>query len=194
MSDEECWERKIDIITELHLHKCFHISNKVKQGVSLCLIVLIMGGEVLKITINRKDKNQSWGFKIVGGVDVGLVLKVLRIVGVDTPAYESGLLEHDVIVSVGEELVTLMTHQQVVDTIKRVTGTSLELTVQRGDHIVPSLAECFPAGEEVSASKHKIITQFVWLLTMDYDILSLLTVVQSHSSFLKYLSAHQYIL
>ena len=110
-----------------------------------------MGGEVLKITINRKDRNQSWGFKIVGGVDVGLVLKVLRIVGVDTPAYESGLLEHDVIVSVGEELVTLMTHQQVVDTIKRVTGTSLELTVQRGDHIVPSLAECFPAGEEVSA-------------------------------------------
>ena len=103
----------------------------------------------MKITINRKDKNQSWGFKIVGGVDVGLVLKVLRIVGVDTPAYESGLLEHDVIVSVGEELVTLMTHQQAVDTIKRVTGTSLELTVQRGDHIVPSLAECFPAGEEV---------------------------------------------
>ena len=143
-----------------------------------------MGGEVLKITINRKDTNQSWGFKIVGGVDVGLVLKVLRIVGVDTPAYESGLLEHDVIVSVGEELVTLMTHQQAVDTIKRVTGTSLELTVQRGDHIVPSLAECFPAGEEVRHTvwaviemllrygKHKIIiTQFVGLLTMDYDIL-----------------------
>ena len=142
-----------------------------------------MGGEVLKITINRKDKNQSWGFKIVGGVDVGLVLKVLRIVGVDTPAYESGLLEHDVIVSVGEELVTLMTHQQAVDTIKRVTGTSLELTVQRGDHIVPSLAECFPAGEEVRHTvwaviemllrygKHKIITQCVGLLTVDYDIL-----------------------
>ena len=113
----------------------------------------------MKITINRKDRNQSWGFKIVGGVDVGLVLKVLRIVGVDTPAYESGLLEHDVIVSVGEELVTLMTHQQAVDTIKRVTGTSLELTVQRGDHIVPSLAECFPAGEEVrhSLGSHRYV-------------------------------------
>lgn len=106
----------------------------------------------MKITISRKDKHQSWGFKIIGGVDVGLVLKVLRIVGVDTPAYESGLQEHDVIVSVGEELVTLMTHQQVVNTIRRVTGTSLELTVQRGDHIVPSLAECFPAGDEVSSA------------------------------------------
>ena len=140
-----------------------------------------MGGEVLKITISRDDTNQSWGFKIVGGVDVGLVLKVLRIVGVDTPAHESGLQEHDVIISVGEELVTLMTHQQVVDTIRRVTGTSLELTVQRGDHIVPSLAECFPAGEQVSSA---VSAALVKILT-DFLAQSFIFVSASHQYILK---------
>ena len=64
-------------------------------------------------------------------MDVGLVLKVLKIVGVDTPAYESGLLEGDVIVMVGKELVTLKTHKEAVDIIKSQTGNSLELTIQR---------------------------------------------------------------
>ena len=109
-----------------------------------------MGGEILKIRMERKNKNQNWGFKLVGGVDVGLVLKVLKIIGVDTPAYGSGLKEGDVIVMVEKELVTLKTHQEAVDVIKAVKGDSLELTIQRGDHIVPNLSECFPVGEEVS--------------------------------------------
>ena len=64
-------------------------------------------------------------------MDVGLVLKVLKIVGVDTPAYESGLLEGDVIVMVEKDLVTLKTHKEAVDIIKSQTGNSLELTIQR---------------------------------------------------------------
>ena len=64
-------------------------------------------------------------------MDVGLVLKVLKIVGVDTPAYESGLLEGDVIVMVGKDLVTLKTPKEAVDVIKAQAGNSLELTIQR---------------------------------------------------------------
>ena len=55
---------------------------------------------------------------------------------------------------VEKQLVTLKTHQEAVEVIKAVKGDSLELTIQRGDHIVPNLSECFPAGEEVCLMFH----------------------------------------
>ena len=56
----------------------------------------------------------------------------------NTPAYKGGLHEGDVLVNVQEELVTLMTHPQVVTLIKAVKGDSLEMRVERGDHVVPT--------------------------------------------------------
>ena len=54
------------------------------------------------------------------------------------------MLIGDVLVSVNGTLVTLMTHPEVVNLIKGIEGHSLTMTVERGDHIIPSMKECFP--------------------------------------------------
>jgi len=96
----------------------------------------------------KRQGSQAWGFRIVGGSDTGLVMRVEKILGLNTPAYAGGLQEGDVIVAVQQELVTLMTHPQVVNIIKGVAGDTLEMKVERGDHVVPNIQECFPIKNE----------------------------------------------
>ena len=72
----------------------------------------------------------------------------IKVLGVNTPAYQGGLKEGDVLVNVQGELVTLMTHPQVVSLIKGVRGDILEMTVERGDHVIPNMQECFPVKTE----------------------------------------------
>ena len=57
------------------------------------------------------------------------------------------------LVNVQHELVTLMTHPQVVSLIKGVKGGTLEMTVERGDHVVPNMQECFPIKTEQDLGK-----------------------------------------
>ena len=66
----------------------------------------------------------------------------------NSPAHQGGLQEGDVLVNVQEELVTLMPHPQVVTLIKAVMGDTLEMRVERGDHVVPNMQECFPVKSE----------------------------------------------
>jgi hypothetical protein len=42
----------------------------------------------------------------------------------------------------------MMTHPQVVSLIRGVSGNILEMTVERGDHVVPNMKECFPVKTE----------------------------------------------
>jgi len=100
--------------------------------------------ECLDLTLVRKRRGQNWGFRLIGGRDEGLVLKVDKILGLDTPAAICGLKAGDVLVQVEGRLVTMMTHTEVVSWIKAVLGDSLSLRIQRGDHIIPNISECFP--------------------------------------------------
>jgi len=102
-----------------------------------------MPKELLDLQLVRHNK-QPWGFRLHGGRDEGLVLKVEKILGLNTPACKSGLKAGDVLVSVNGTLVTLMTHPEVVTLIKGIEGHSLTMSVERGDHIIPSMKECFP--------------------------------------------------
>jgi len=102
-----------------------------------------MPKELLDIQLIRHNR-QPWGFRLHGGRDEGLVLKVEKILGLNTPACKCGLKGGDVLVSVDGTLVTLMTHPEVVALIKGVEGHTLTMTIERGDHIIPSLKECFP--------------------------------------------------
>ena len=68
----------------------------------------------------------------------------LQVLGLNTPASRNGLQAGDVLVSVNKTLVTLMTHPEVVALIKGVEGNKITMTIQRGDHIIPSIKECFP--------------------------------------------------
>merc|ERR1719495_2808374 len=102
-----------------------------------------MPRELLELKLVRNER-QPWGFRLHGGRDEGLVLKVEKVLGLNTPASRSGLQAGDVLVSVNNTLVTLMTHPEVVALIKGVEGNKINMTIQRGDHIIPSIKECFP--------------------------------------------------
>ena len=54
----------------------------------------------------------------------------------------------DVLVSVNDTLVTLMTHPEIVSLIKNMEAGVLRLGVERGDHVIPSIRECFPVKTE----------------------------------------------
>ena len=71
-----------------------------------------------------------------------------QVLGLNTAAHQGGLVEGDVLVNVQGELVTLMTHPQVVNLIKSVRIDTLEMTIERGDHVVPNMQECFPVKTE----------------------------------------------
>ena len=100
--------------------------------------------------------------------------------GLNTPACKSGLKAGDVLVSVNGTLVTLMTHPEVVTLIKGIEGHSLTMTVERGDHIIPSMKECFPI---------KSVEEYeqVWWLVISYRLnVSLVTLetIQKESIFI----------
>jgi len=106
-----------------------------------------MSREVVELTLVRQA-NQSWGLRLVGGHDVGTLLKVEKVLGLGSPASVGGVKEGDVLVTVQDTLVTLMKHSQVVDLIKSVKANTLTLTVERGELVVPNIADCFPITSE----------------------------------------------
>ena len=46
-----------------------------------------------------------------------------------------------------------MGHGEVVNFIKSVTGNTLEMTVERGEIVVPNISECFPVKSELDLEK-----------------------------------------
>jgi len=101
--------------------------------------------ECVEVVLKRESETRSWGFRLIGGMDEGLVLKIDKVLGLGTPASNAGLKAGDVLVQVESKLVTMLTHPEAVQCIREVRGLTLSLRVQRGDHIVPNIAECFPA-------------------------------------------------
>jgi len=118
-----------------------------------------MGRQVVDLEIQREG-NKPWGLRIVGGADVATVMKVEKVLGIDTPAHKAGLKAGDVLVEVQGELITMMTHPQVVNLIRGVRGNTLRLKVERGDHVVPNIQECFPIKTE--ADYNEELSNFHW--------------------------------
>lgn len=77
----------------------------------------------------------------------------MQVLGLGSPAGVGGVEEGDVIVSIQSKLVTMMGHGEVVNFIKSVTGNTLEMTVERGEIVVPNISECFPVKSEMDLEK-----------------------------------------
>jgi len=120
--------------------------------------------ECTDVVLTRNQASKSWGFRLIGGRDEGLVLKVDKILGLDTPASQCGLKAGDVIVQVEGVLVTMMTHPEVVELIRGVRGLQLTVRVQRGDHIVPNLRECFPVKDQEVGGEQEATDYYTGLL------------------------------
>lgn len=81
------------------------------------------------------------------------MLKVEKVMGLHTPAGSGGLRAGDVLIEVGGRSVIFLTHAQFVDLVKSEQGKTLKILVERGDHIVPNIQECFPIKTETELSK-----------------------------------------
>lgn len=82
----------------------------------------------VQITLERDGHDQPWGFRLQGGVDVGLPLSVLRVL-VGTPA-EVVLKKGDVISKIGNTGTHNLSHQQAVD-LFNCAGNQLNVTLKR---------------------------------------------------------------
>lgn len=103
-----------------------------------------MGKEIHTLCLN-KTANEPWGFRIIGGKDEGITFKIEKVV-IGSPAQEGGLLVRDFLISVNGQEVLDLTHKDVVQLVKGA-GNSLNLSVERGDFIVPNFEEIWPTGK-----------------------------------------------
>jgi len=103
-----------------------------------------MPREVVTLNLERKSTSQSWGFRVVGGTDVELILQVDLVHGIGCPAGRAGLKKDDSILFVNEKDVTSLKHTEFVQLIKSLSVTKLTMVVERGDHVIPSISEAFP--------------------------------------------------
>ena len=61
--------------------------------------------------------------------------------------------EGDLIISIQSQLVTNMAHGEVVTFIKNIAGDSMEMSVERGEIVVPNITDCFPIKSEADLEK-----------------------------------------
>lgn len=111
-----------------------------------------MPKEIIAITLKR-NKGEPWGLRIGGGVDRGKVLVLEKII-FNSVAYEAGLKQRDYLYEVNGISVLEMSHEECAKLIKGA-GDSMDIKVERGDHIVPNIHEAFPIKKEEVDDKKK---------------------------------------
>jgi len=101
-----------------------------------------MGKKLIKVTIERENLQQKWGFSLQGGQEVTLTMKVSSVKNF-TPASIAGLEKMDYVYTVNGKEVFKMTQDEVAKEVKN-SGKEIVLEIERGDFIVPSFAEIWP--------------------------------------------------
>jgi len=95
------------------------------------------------MTLERPTNKEPWGFKIIGGKDQSLTVKVGNVKPY-SHAEKAGLKTMDYIWQINGKEVFELSHGDCVTEIKNA-GTSLVLATERGDHIVPNFEEIWPS-------------------------------------------------
>jgi len=110
-----------------------------------------MPKEIVHLTLERSSPNEAWGFKIIGGKDQALTVKVGNVKPYSV-AEKAGLNVMDYIWQINGKEVFEMPHNQCVNEIKN-SGTKLTLATERGDHIVPNFEEIWPSKKGGKAAR-----------------------------------------
>jgi len=110
-----------------------------------------MPKEIVHLTLERSSPNEPWGFKIIGGKDQALTVKVGNVKPYSV-AEKAGLNVMDYIWQINGKEVFEMPHNQCVNEIKN-SGTKLTLATERGDHIVPNFEEIWPSKKGGKAAR-----------------------------------------
>ena len=88
-----------------------------------------MPKEIVHLTLERSSPNEPWGFKIIGGKDQALTVKVGNVKPYSV-AEKAGLNVMDYIWQINGKEVFEMPHNQCVNEIKN-SGTKLTLATER---------------------------------------------------------------
>jgi len=110
-----------------------------------------MPKEIVHLTLERSSPNEPWGFKIIGGKDQSLTVKVGNVKPYSV-AEKAGLNVMDYIWQINGKEVFEMPHNTCVNEIKN-SGTKLVLATERGDHIVPNFEEIWPSKKGGKAAR-----------------------------------------
>jgi len=102
-----------------------------------------MPKEIVNMVLQRGSTKEPWGFKIIGGKDQSLTVKVGNVKPY-SHAEAAGLKGWDYIWQINGKEVFELSHDDCVKEIKSA-GTSLTLATERGDHIVPNFEEIWPS-------------------------------------------------
>jgi len=102
-----------------------------------------MPKEIVNMTLQRGSTKEPWGFKIMGGKDQSLTVKVGAVKPYSV-AEKAGLKGWDYVWQINGKEVFELSHNDCVAEIKN-SGTSLTLATERGDHIVPNFEEIWPS-------------------------------------------------
>lgn len=111
-----------------------------------------MPKEIVEISLKR-NRGEPWGLRIGGGVDRGKVLVLEKII-FNSVAYEAGLKQRDYLFEINGVSVLEMSHDECTQLIKGA-GDTLDIKVERGDHIVPNIHEAFPIKKDETDDKRK---------------------------------------
>jgi len=96
----------------------------------------------INVTLTREASNQPWGFRLQGGKDRGLPFQLLKV-PLDSIASHSGCKSGDYLVKINGEDVFQLGHEEAKELIRKA-GNKLNMVVERGDKIVPSMNSAFP--------------------------------------------------
>jgi len=102
-----------------------------------------MPKEIVQMTLERPSAKEAWGFKIIGGKDQALTVKVGNVKPYSY-AEKAGLQTMDYIWQINGKEVFELGHKDCVAEIKN-SGNTLKLSTERGDHIVPNFEEIWPS-------------------------------------------------
>jgi len=110
---------------------------------SVYISELKMPKEIVQLTLTRKSPSEPWGFKIIGGKDQALTVKIGSVKPYSN-AEAAGLKVMDYVWEINGKEVFEMSHNDCVNEVKQ-SGTKLTLATERGDHIVPNFEEIWPS-------------------------------------------------
>jgi len=116
----------------------------------------------ITVCLVREAANQPWGFRLQGGKDRGLPFQLLKV-PLDSIASHSGCKSGDYLVKINGENVFNLGHEEAKDLIRRA-GNKLDLVVERGEMIVPSMSTAFPKAKSedvVDDAKPKSYSQMI---------------------------------
>ena len=143
----------------------------------------------INVCLARDSAGQPWGFRLQGGKDRGLpfqLLKVRRVgpatsyhgtfhaflgqVPLDSIASHSGCKSGDYLVKIADKDVFDLGHEEAKEMIRRA-GNKLNLVLERGEKIVPSMNSAFPKqkSDEPLEEKAKTYSQMVRSESLQYS-------------------------